>query len=121
MKKAWEERHDASLVDRLVSELSGDFEALALAILKGKRTTGDAADDEEVDEELAKVQAMKLAEGTGDLALYVRILCTHSPAQNSAIAEAHEMIYNRSLAKRCLLYTSPSPRDGLLSRMPSSA
>ena len=27
---------------------------------------------------------------------------------------------NRSL-RSCLLYTSPSPRDGLLSRMPSSA
>ena len=26
-----------------------------------------------------------------------------------------------SLPKPCLLYTSPSPRDGLLSRMPSSA
>ena len=26
-----------------------------------------------------------------------------------------------SQAKFCLLYTSPSPRDGLLSRMPSSA
>ena len=25
------------------------------------------------------------------------------------------------LAGACLLYTSPSPRDGLLSRMPSSA
>ena len=25
------------------------------------------------------------------------------------------------LAEACLLYTSPSPRDGLLSRMPSSA
>ena len=25
------------------------------------------------------------------------------------------------LPKACLLYTSPSPRDGLLSRMPSSA
>ena len=25
------------------------------------------------------------------------------------------------MRKRCLLYTSPSPRDGLLSRMPSSA
>ena len=25
------------------------------------------------------------------------------------------------LKKDCLLYTSPSPRDGLLSRMPSSA
>ena len=32
--------------------------------------------------------------------------------------------YNEVLAlggNRCLLYTSPSPRDGLLSRMPSSA
>ena len=27
----------------------------------------------------------------------------------------------RALARTCLLYTSPSPRDGLLSRMPSSA
>ena len=26
-----------------------------------------------------------------------------------------------NLASNCLLYTSPSPRDGLLSRMPSSA
>ena len=26
-----------------------------------------------------------------------------------------------SLSEFCLLYTSPSPRDGLLSRMPSSA
>ena len=26
-----------------------------------------------------------------------------------------------AVAKTCLLYTSPSPRDGLLSRMPSSA
>ena len=31
---------------------------------------------------------------------------------------AHEII---SKLKDCLLYTSPSPRDGLLSRMPSSA
>ena len=28
---------------------------------------------------------------------------------------------SRSTANFCLLYTSPSPRDGLLSRMPSSA
>ena len=26
-----------------------------------------------------------------------------------------------AVQRRCLLYTSPSPRDGLLSRMPSSA
>ena len=29
--------------------------------------------------------------------------------------------YNRGLLKGCLLYTSPSPRDATLSRMPSSA
>ena len=28
---------------------------------------------------------------------------------------------SQALADICLLYTSPSPRDGLLSRMPSSA
>ena len=39
------------------------------------------------------------------------------PIQKEIIA------YNETLGdvKSCLLYTSPSPRDGLLSRMPSSA
>ena len=50
----------------------------------------------------------------------------------SEITEKFARIYNEDLAaigclppthqpKCCLLYTSPSPRDGLLSRMPSSA
>ena len=42
------------------------------------------------------------------------------------IAGSHisdKMVANKSKTKAntCLLYTSPSPRDGLLSRMPSSA
>ena len=32
-----------------------------------------------------------------------------------------EYPYSRYMSIICLLYTSPSPRDGLLSRMPSSA
>ena len=39
---------------------------------------------------------------------------TESEKKISFISEAHESFF-------CLLYTSPSPRDGLLSRMPSSA
>ena len=35
------------------------------------------------------------------------------------ISENLEQLFER--IKPCLLYTSPSPRDGLLSRMPSSA
>ena len=36
-------------------------------------------------------------------------------------AKTISYILEHSEAKACLLYTSPSPRDGLLSRMPSSA
>ena len=38
-----------------------------------------------------------------------------SPTVNAYIAWAGDQL------QACLLYTSPSPRDGLLSRMPSSA
>ena len=34
---------------------------------------------------------------------------------------ANEMATVGAMYNNCLLYTSPSPRDGLLSRMPSSA
>ena len=35
--------------------------------------------------------------------------------------ETHPVSFFNALFMSCLLYTSPSPRDGLLSRMPSSA
>ena len=40
-------------------------------------------------------------------------------SQENKITEVEEKL--SSIIKTCLLYTSPSPRDGLLSRMPSSA
>ena len=40
---------------------------------------------------------------------------------NSASFLAFEITKQISMINICLLYTSPSPRDGLLSRMPSSA
>ena len=38
-------------------------------------------------------------------------------------SQADELIedFQKIVSTTCLLYTSPSPRDGLLSRMPSSA
>ena len=61
-------------------------------------------------------------QGAKDRALENSVL----QAERSLSAEgAHRL--RDSLARRvdtfhgCLLYTSPSPRDGLLSRMPSSA
>ena len=43
-----------------------------------------------------------------------------SPDKHQLENEKQSLI-NKILIKLCLLYTSPSPRDGLLSRMPSSA
>ena len=40
-------------------------------------------------------------------------------AVKTVIAAAAALVAGSAIA--CLLYTSPSPRDGLLSRMPSSA
>ena len=37
------------------------------------------------------------------------------------VAAMQSRYCDKHLSVRCLLYTSPSPRDGLLSRMPSSA
>ena len=41
------------------------------------------------------------------------------PAVDISVFETH--LGDADAVVRCLLYTSPSPRDGLLSRMPSSA
>ena len=42
--------------------------------------------------------------------------------ENKNVGEGHKLSsYTTEKRKACLLYTSPSPRDGLLSRMPSSA
>ena len=49
------------------------------------------------------------------------------PYQNRTIFESLDLAWSllrafpKELLKNCLLYTSPSPRDATLSRMPSSA
>ena len=42
-------------------------------------------------------------------------------AVGEEVIEEWEQEFERDKYRICLLYTSPSPRDGLLSRMPSSA
>ena len=47
---------------------------------------------------------------------YMSSICSHQPRKYQI-----EGVYDALRHNSCLLYTSPSPRDGLLSRMPSSA
>ena len=70
---------------------------------------GDEEEEEE-EEELGVESSPSLTHGCGALS---PLLMSDSPEEKSA-----EVI---GCIATCLLYTSPSPRDGLLSRMPSSA
>ena len=49
------------------------------------------------------------------------IVSTTPAADGYILKDFPDEILNTSYTRNCLLYTSPSPRDGLLSRMPSSA
>ena len=57
------------------------------------------------------------------LGCYVIACDRYNDAPAMQIADQFEVLNmnNDNELKDCLLYTSPSPRDGLLSRMPSSA
>ena len=60
------------------------------------------------------------AESPADMAdqCDIVITCLPSPSASALVMEGEQGLLGHL---RCLLYTSPSPRDGLLSRMPSSA
>ena len=45
----------------------------------------------------------------------------HIVAVEKPLSEIEKDFLDSAMPEDCLLYTSPSPRDGLLSRMPSSA
>eukprot|EP01016_Furgasonia_blochmanni_P048439 TRINITY_DN720_c0_g1_i2.p2 TRINITY_DN720_c0_g1~~TRINITY_DN720_c0_g1_i2.p2 ORF type:complete len:117 (+),score=31.58 TRINITY_DN720_c0_g1_i2:29-379(+) len=53
--------------------------------------------------------------------LYFKIVCSVLLNRFTNLYMKPHTTAQRSLYIICLLYTSPSPRDGLLSRMPSSA
>ena len=85
----------------------------------GSTLTGEGADEEE---------SLRGTEGTNSTFVTPRTLMTrmenpYDPELETLI-EYQDRMHKDALKARhlgCLLYTSPSPRDGLLSRMPSSA
>ena len=58
---------------------------------------------------------------------HLQVTVISSEFNGLSLVKQHQLVYSAlkeelaSEAIHCLLYTSPSPRDGLLSRMPSSA
>ena len=57
-------------------------------------------------------------------AIVTDYVSSQEPVGSKALVEKHDLGVSPATVRNdmaCLLYTSPSPRDGLLSRMPSSA
>ena len=70
------------------------------------------------------VSAIKLAATKSDVGGHKFQIATNRESTVAEVAEMTSTIlrdFNVNDIEICLLYTSPSPRDGLLSRMPSSA
>mgnify|MGYP003319446246 CR=1 FL=1 len=75
----------------------------------------DAAQQETIDQNMIALDGTKNKSGLGANAILGTSIAVAKAAAKSANKPLFEYLCT------CLLYTSPSPRDGLLSRMPSSA
>ena len=90
-----------------------------------ERSLADGSIIAELDEDAVQNQLVPALREGGYGAVAVCLLNGYAnPAHENRLAELIEAALPDLLVTRssdCLLYTSPSPRDGLLSRMPSSA
>ena len=89
-----------------------DFEKPLVELEKQIEQIRELARDSEVDVSQQLLQLETLATRRRE-----EIFRSLTPAQKIQVARHPQ----RPSTLDCLLYTSPSPRDGLLSRMPSSA
>ena len=69
--------------------------------------------DDEVKNLVKNLKFMRMTDDNGDVSV------DHYVLSNLKFKNLYDQIMMH--VNSCLLYTSPSPRDGLLSRMPSSA
>jgi len=99
VKKVWEERHDASLVDRFNDELKGNFEWLAKTIMKTQRDTEAPADEEKAKEQATALHEAAEAGGEEAEKKFFEILMESSFAQCELISTIYEDTYDASLRR----------------------
>ena len=102
---------------------SGGFQVMSLAALR-KMSEEGVKFSSHIDGSkhmLSPERSMEIQKLLGSDIVMCFDECPALPATDEAVAKSMRMSMRWAQRSRCLLYTSPSPRDGLLSRMPSSA
>ena len=109
------EDSDGNSLDSYSTNLDSDL------VISGKAELGDdltVANDAEIH---GSLKVFGAAEFKGDLDVAGNLTVSQSGINIDNNVNANGNFKVNGQAQTCLLYTSPSPRDGLLSRMPSSA
>ena len=97
----------------------GSMRSGPYAMEKTRLRTGGLAEIRKFNEGGVNYLPSKVSHDENDANNYVRAL--GYVEDGAGVGDKDEDTMLAQLADGCLLYTSPSPRDGLLSRMPSSA
>ena len=98
--------------------------AVLVAFLGGSLAACNMSTNEDAERAMQEASGASVApEKAGDGDLSYADMSEEDFAAKAAktVEEFIQTNFDSALVKTCLLYTSPSPRDGLLSRMPSSA
>jgi hypothetical protein len=121
MKAKYDAKNSKPLIDRLNSELSGNFEKVIIELLKAERSESAPADTA-----LAAKHAQQLHEagvgqwGTNE-SVFIGILTKSSRAHIEAIKQQYEQQYNRSLYDAIEDETSGDFEDVLIALLYSPA
>ena len=101
-----DERKAIDILMTKLRTLSEETEAAIIAVCHLKRLSGDRGHEEGATTSLSQLRGSAAIGQLSDIVVGL---------------ERNQQDSEDPNATTCLLYTSPSPRDGLLSRMPSSA
>ena len=119
---------DCNIKSGSINILANDFPALRTLVETAKECKGSADFKVTHSAEHNKIAVPALTANPSEFSVRVAANSSIVPLMNSdLIRPMNDLVkkYGKGIQDSqlitCLLYTSPSPRDGLLSRMPSSA